>query len=40
MMGLEDVSAVTPAMLAVQVLEEIAILMRNRKKLHDHPGNF
>ncbi|CAM6128417.1 unnamed protein product [Calypogeia fissa] len=43
MMGLESVSGVTPTMLAVQVLEEIAILIRNRKKRrerHDRLGNL
>ncbi|CAM6094399.1 unnamed protein product [Calypogeia fissa] len=39
--GLDDIGAVTPSMLAAQVLDEIAVLIRKRRKYPgDHPGNF
>lgn len=39
-MNLDSVSHVTPTMLAVQVLEAIAVLIRSRKKSHDRMGNL
>lgn len=39
-MGLEDVSGVTPAMIAAQVLEEISLLIRQSNKYRNYQGKW